>query len=302
MSTKGSVLITGCSDGGIGSGLALVFQERGYHVFATARNQEKMAALKPLPNVTLLTLDVTNKEHIQEAAKAVSAQTGGTLSYLINNAGRNHFVPILDDDVEAAKKIFDINVWGPFTVTQVFAPLLIKAQGMLVNITSIAGHGPVPTLGKRLLSVSSVRKDPIIDLHPAIPGSYGASKRAQEQIAEVLRIELAPFKVKALSVVTGAVSTNGQTYFEDWALPEGSLYKAVEPTMRAIAQATDGRGRMPLMTYANQVVDNILNGVTGRIWVGEHAEAAKNRPTEGEGAALVDQYTMQVADLQKLSV
>lgn len=148
MTTKGSALITGCSDGGIGSGLALTFQERGYHVFATARNPQKMSALNNLPNVTLLTLDVTSKDHIQAAVEAVSARTGGKLSYLINNAGRNHFMPLLDDDIDAVKMIFDINVWGPLAVTQAFSSLLINAQGTLVNITSIAGHGAVPTMGK----------------------------------------------------------------------------------------------------------------------------------------------------------
>lgn len=153
MATKGSVLITGCSDGGIGSGLALDFQQRGYRVFATARNPEKMAALEDLPNVTLLTLDVVNKVHIKAAVGAVSAQTDGTLTYLVNNAGRNHFMPLLDDDIEVAKDIFEINVWGPLAVTQAFAPLLIKAQGTLVNITSIAGHGGVPMMGKRIPSI-----------------------------------------------------------------------------------------------------------------------------------------------------
>jgi NAD(P)-dependent dehydrogenase (short-subunit alcohol dehydrogenase family) len=146
MSVKGSVLITGCSDGGIGSGLALVFQERGYHVFATVRNPEKTHDLKGLPNVTLLTLEVTDQSHIQAVKDAVSAQTDGTLSYLINNAGRNHFMPPLDEDIDVAKKIFETHVWGPLAITQAFAPLLIKAQGT-VSITSIAGHGAVPTMG-----------------------------------------------------------------------------------------------------------------------------------------------------------
>jgi NAD(P)-dependent dehydrogenase (short-subunit alcohol dehydrogenase family) len=148
MSSNGSVLITGCSDGGIGSGLALVFQARGYHVFATVRDPEKASALKDLPRVTLLTLEVTNMEDIIAAKHAVSVQTGGTLSYLINNAGRNHFMPLLDEDIAAAKDVFDINVWGPLAITQAFASLLMKAKGTLVNITSIAGHGAIPTLGK----------------------------------------------------------------------------------------------------------------------------------------------------------
>jgi NAD(P)-dependent dehydrogenase (short-subunit alcohol dehydrogenase family) len=114
-----------------------------------------MASLKDLPNVTFLALDVTNRSHIQAAVEAVSSQTGGKLLCLVNNAARNHFMPLLDDDIDAAKAIFETNVWGPLAMTQAFAPLLIEAQGTLVNITSIAGHGAVPTMGMSIQHVRS---------------------------------------------------------------------------------------------------------------------------------------------------
>ena len=143
-----SVLITGCSDDGIGYGLALTFQQRGYLVFATTRDVKKMSKLQGLPNVKLLELDVTETDQIAAAARVVRDQTGGTLDYLINNAGRNHFMPILDEDLNATRAIFDTNVWGPVAVTQAFAPLLIKAKGRIVFITSISGYVNVPWMGK----------------------------------------------------------------------------------------------------------------------------------------------------------
>lgn len=146
-SSKSTVLITGCSDGGIGSALAAVFQQRGYHVFATARDPSKLSSLKDLPNVTLLKLEVTSAADIHAAAEAVSKQTGGTLDYLISNAGRNHFTPILDDDVAKAREIFDINIFGPMVLAQTFAPLLMRAKGMLAFITSIAGYMNTPYMG-----------------------------------------------------------------------------------------------------------------------------------------------------------
>ena len=163
MDTIKSVLITGCSDGGIGSALAQVFQSRGYHVFATARTLTKMFELADLPRITLLTLDITQSLQIAAATELVQRETGGTLDYLVNNAGSNHFSPILDDSIEECKLLFDNNVWGTLAVTQAFAPLVIKAKGTIVNITSIAGHLNVPwmgrhspildTLGKELISV-----------------------------------------------------------------------------------------------------------------------------------------------------
>lgn len=57
-------------------------------------------------------------------------------------------MPILDEDIEKAKNIFDINVWGTVAVTKAFAPLVIKAKGKIVNITSTAGYLNVPYMGK----------------------------------------------------------------------------------------------------------------------------------------------------------
>lgn len=143
-----SVFITGCSDGGIGCALAHVFQSRGYHVFATARTLSKMSELANLSRVTLLTLDITQTSHIAAAAESVRRETGGTLDYLVNNAGRNHFSPVLDASFDECKRIFEINLWGTLAVTQTFAPLVIKAKGTIVNITCIAGHLNVPWIGR----------------------------------------------------------------------------------------------------------------------------------------------------------
>ncbi|CRG85083.1 Protein RDR1 [Talaromyces islandicus] len=263
MTDRGSVLITGCSDDGIGSGLAVAFQQQGYHVFATARSPDKMSKLKDLANVTLLTMDVTDKAQIDAAVEKVRGQTGGSLNYLVNNAGRNHFMPILDQDLDAARELYETNVLGPIAVTQAFAPLLIQAKGMLVFITSIAGY-----------------------LHVPYMGTYAGTKRSLEIIAETLRLELAPFNVKVLSIVTGAVKTMGQTYFGDFKLPDGSLYKSIEGIIAARARGEDDVPRMGLAEYSNKVVTQIIQGQTSKFWCGENAESTKYASTHLESSAL----------------
>lgn len=143
MSPK-SVLITGCSAGGIGFALAEEFQERGFQVFATARTRSKTSNIENLPNVTFIPLDVTDSSTISAAVEVVKAHTGGTLDYLVNNAGRNYFMPTLDVDIDEAKRMFDTNFWGALEVTQAFAPLVIAAKGTIVNICSISSHVNVP--------------------------------------------------------------------------------------------------------------------------------------------------------------
>lgn len=149
-----SVLITGCSAGGIGSALVEAFQKRNLHVFATARDLSKMSHLDKVPNVTLLPLDATSTVSVQTAVHSVRAQTGGTLDYLVNNAGQMIIMPTLDCDIETAKSMYDINVWGMVRVTQEFAPLLIAAKGTLVSISSISTSVTTPWMGESLKASS----------------------------------------------------------------------------------------------------------------------------------------------------
>ncbi|KAL4776760.1 hypothetical protein BDW60DRAFT_50072 [Aspergillus nidulans var. acristatus] len=250
-----TVLITGCSDDGIGSGLALTFQAQNYDVFATARNPAKMSRLSDLPNVTLLPLDVCKNDEITAAVEAVKSHTGdtGKLDYLINNAGYGHFMPILDQDLKKARDLYESNVWGPLAVTQAFAPLLINAHGTVTFITSVSGYINCPYIGV-----------------------YAASKRSLEIIAETLRLELQPFGVRVLSVVTGAVQSMGQVgRFDEYELPEDSMYKPIEAVIKDRAQGKDGIDREELMTYCSKVVSEITDGRAKKFWCGGSAGFAR---------------------------
>jgi NADP-dependent 3-hydroxy acid dehydrogenase YdfG len=150
MSNPKSVLVTGCSDNGIGSALALTFAQRGLLVFACARDPAKMSKLANLPNVRLLTLDITKAEHVHAAVSAVKKETGGKLDYLVNNAAQTRYMPLLDEspnDGGAAKELFELNVWSQLRVVQGFMDCLIEAKGMVVYISSLSGHMNVPWQG-----------------------------------------------------------------------------------------------------------------------------------------------------------
>lgn len=139
--TLPTALITGCSDGGIGSSLAKAFQARGVHVFATARKLSKMTGLEGLPNVTRLELDVESPSSVAAAKETVIAATSGDgrLNYLVNNSGINLNFPAVETEVNDAKKVFDVNFWGLVTVTNTFLPLLISSNGTVINNASVAG-------------------------------------------------------------------------------------------------------------------------------------------------------------------
>uniref|UniRef100_A0A0D2XTG7 NADPH-dependent 1-acyldihydroxyacetone phosphate reductase n=1 Tax=Fusarium oxysporum (strain Fo5176) TaxID=660025 RepID=A0A0D2XTG7_FUSOF len=131
-SLRKSVLITGCSAGGIGGALADAFHAKGYHVFATARNPSKLPpSLSSAANVTVLKLDVLSTESIAAAVESVKSQTGGGLDVLVNNSGGGYTLPALDVSIEESKKLFELNFWAPLTMLQAFAPLLIKTKGCI---------------------------------------------------------------------------------------------------------------------------------------------------------------------------
>lgn len=85
-SEQNSVLITGCSAGGIGDALAQSFHRRGLRVFATARNLSKIQHLKEM-GMDVVELDVTDAGSLKSAVEHVKTSTRGTLDILVNNAG-----------------------------------------------------------------------------------------------------------------------------------------------------------------------------------------------------------------------
>jgi NADP-dependent 3-hydroxy acid dehydrogenase YdfG len=146
-STKETVLITGCSAGGLGSALAEAFRQAGCHVIATARDPAKVGALSEKADVEVLPLDVLSPDSIAACVSRVSRSTGGRLDLLVNNAGAAMFGPLVHTSIPEAKAIYDVNVWGALAVAQAFAPLLVQAKGVMLNISSIAGAVPLAWQG-----------------------------------------------------------------------------------------------------------------------------------------------------------
>jgi 1-acylglycerone phosphate reductase len=242
-----SVLITGCSAGGIGSALAEVFQKHDLLVFATARTLSKISHLQNLPNVVLFTLDVTSPASIAAAVETVKAKTNGKLDYLVNNSGVSYVMPMIDVDIEEAKKMFDVNFWGVIAMTRAFAPLVISAKGCIIINSSISGVLVVPWMGV-----------------------YGASKSALTEVSETLRLEMAPFGVSVVTIITGAVESNIMSNGPEFDLPSGSVFASVADNISALAKGKDGtaKSRMKSKDYAERVVGDILKGSTGKIWRG----------------------------------
>ncbi|KAI0459327.1 hypothetical protein F5B21DRAFT_296994 [Xylaria acuta] len=225
-----TVLITGCSDGGIGAALAAEFQLRGLRVFATARDPSKMAGLVAL-NIETLALDVTSESSIEQAvtivreklsngnsndASGTVPENGKRLDFLINNAGVNHVMPFPDASISDLRNVIDTNVIGSLAVTQAFIPLLMRQRVTnSKNEGEEVGKSTVAMLG----SITEV-------FAPPYQAAYNASKAAVHVAARTLRVELAPLGINCVTLMTGSVRTK---LFENAPskVPEHSFYSPV---------------------------------------------------------------------------
>lgn len=236
-SAKRTVLITGCSIGGLGSALALTFHAAGLHVYATARNLSKMQHLKDL-GIETLTLDVLDPKSITACITQIPH-----LDILINNAGGVYSMPVSDLDIGKAKELFDLNVWSYISVTQAFLPLLLQSKGMIVNHTSIASLFTVP-----------------------FQATYNASKAAIASYSDHMRLELAPFGITVIDLKTGLVKSNliksaSRSMGENPKLPETSIYTLARETVekQMSNEQFDDKGT-DADTWAKQVVGDLLKG------------------------------------------
>ncbi|KAH8655336.1 short-chain dehydrogenase [Xylariales sp. PMI_506] len=269
-SNKLTILITGCTPGGMGAALAVAFHNAGHHVYATARTLSKMAPLAE-QGIKTLTLDVTSAKSIELTVSAVSASLpdGRGLDMLINNAAGSYTMPIADASLEAARSLFDVNVWSHVAVTQAFLPLLLKSA-----TATAAGERPHNTIIVNHTSVGSVAALPF-------QGIYNSSKAALAMLSETMRLELSPFGIRVIDLKTAGVYTNiinnNNVNTKAEGLPEGSIYApAREVVERAMSQEElRGHGISPEQ-WASEVSSLLLGrNPPAVIWRGESALLAR---------------------------
>lgn len=177
-----SVLVTGASTG-IGLAITQYLASRGMHVFAGARKQEALESLAKNSNVTPIPLDVTKAENIKQAKKIIEEKTAGLFA-LVNNAGIGNGGPLMDVSVEDLRAQFEVNLFGVHQITQAVFPLLLKAKGRIVMMSSDSGFFATPFFGP-----------------------YCSSKFALEGYSDSLRREIIPYGVKVIIIEPGRITT-----------------------------------------------------------------------------------------------
>ncbi|XP_044142805.1 retinol dehydrogenase 7-like [Bufo gargarizans] len=180
------VFITGC-DTGFGNVLAKQLDKRGMKVLASCLTEKGAEKLKKEASSRLQTviLDISDSENVSSAAEWVSRIVGDQgLWGLVNNAAiPGYMVPLGWQKKDDFVKVLNVNVLGMIDVTLTLLPLIRKAQGRIVNVSSICGRLPL------------------------IPGGYNISKYGVEDFSDILRREVNDFGVKVSIVEPGAFNT-----------------------------------------------------------------------------------------------
>jgi NAD(P)-dependent dehydrogenase (short-subunit alcohol dehydrogenase family) len=182
-----TAIITGASRG-IGLAIAERIVAEGGRVVITARKADALEdAVADLggPSVALgIAGNAADPEHQAEVI-AAALDTFGSVDFLVNNTGINPaYGPMLDLDLDIARKVVDTNVLAAIAWTQgAVKAWMAEHGGAVVNVSSVSGVKPAPMIG-----------------------IYGASKAMLISVTALLAVELAP-KIRINAIAPAVVKT-----------------------------------------------------------------------------------------------
>lgn len=180
-----TVLITGAARG-IGAQAARQLHRAGANVALVGLEPACLKALATElgDRVICCEADVACKTDLERAVADTLAHFGG-IDVLIANAGIYRVGSLVDAPAEDFERTIQVNLFGVWHSLRAAMPSILKRQGYVLIVSSVAGlvHGP-------------------------LLGAYAASKAAVDALANSLRIELAPRGVAVGCAYFGAIDTD----------------------------------------------------------------------------------------------
>lgn len=191
---SGKVAVITGSSMGIGEATARLFVEEGASVVLSSREQSRAEAarariLAATPDAASRTLalhcDVRNREEIDRVL-SLTLHNFGRLDIWVNNAGHNLIDAVATMDVAQCKSMFETNLFGAIHGLQVAAAAMKRqGGGTIINVSSVAGHIPVPG-----------------------SGAYSATKFAMNAIGKAARAELKRDNIHVMTVCPGYIGND----------------------------------------------------------------------------------------------
>lgn len=179
MSNGKNAVVTGGS-GGIGLAIVQVLRRDGFRVAAIARRAQPLEALRA-SGVLPVACDVADERAVASAGARIEAEFGG-VDVLVNAAGIIASSPIDEVSADQVQSLVGVNLLGSVWMCRALAPLLKRAKGAIVNVSS--------GIASRPLNGASI---------------YAATKGAIESFTRALALELGPSGVRVNAVAPSLV-------------------------------------------------------------------------------------------------
>lgn len=230
------VIITGASSG-IGKSLAFEFARRGANLVLGARQYVSLCQLGEQlekqygVKAVAVKCDVSIEDDCVSLIKQAVA-TFGHINVLVNNAGISMRALFADVELDVLKTLMDVNFWGTVYCTKYALPEILKTQGSIVGVSSIAGYKGLP--GRT---------------------GYSASKFAMNGFLDSLRVENLKTGVHVMTACPGFTASNirNTALAKDGSQQgESSMHEekmmTSEEVARIIADGVENRSRTLIMT------------------------------------------------------
>ncbi|HLM83096.1 MAG TPA: SDR family NAD(P)-dependent oxidoreductase [Gemmataceae bacterium] len=188
MEMEGKVVVVTGASMGIGEAIAKIFADAGASVVLLSRDANRAEAARHRVGHTDRTLamacDVRNREDIGRALE-LTLHHFDRVDVWVNNAGVGIRDSVADMETSAVRELFETNFFGAIACMQAVLPAMREeGGGTIINISSVAGHIPVPFMTL-----------------------YCASKFAVNALGKGARLELRRDHINVLTVCPGYVST-----------------------------------------------------------------------------------------------
>jgi NAD(P)-dependent dehydrogenase (short-subunit alcohol dehydrogenase family) len=182
-------LITGGSRG-IGEAIAMALAEHGAHCILISRKIEGLQAVREKieaqgGKADAIACHVGHMDQIENLFTQIGDRFG-KLDILINNAATNpYFGELIGAEERAWNKTLEVNLKGPFFLTQHAAKLMEKGGGgAVVNVSSVVARQPGP-----------------------MQGIYSITKAALVAMTQAYAKELAGKNIRVNALLPGVVDT-----------------------------------------------------------------------------------------------
>jgi uncharacterized protein len=220
MELSGKVVVVTGASMGIGEAIAKNFADQGASVVMLSRDAGRVEAARGRvghgERTLAMACDVRHREDLDRAI-GLTLHHFQKIDVWVNNAGHGLLDSVAQMEMTACREMFDTNFFGAVGAMQAVIPVMLRqGGGTIINISSVAGHIPIP-------------------FHAA----YSATKFALNAMGKAAGVELKKDGIHVLTVCPGYVRTS----FGENAV-RGNELKRVRPasvkgiTAERVARAT----------------------------------------------------------------